>query len=199
MLYQLFSHFNDFPGAGLMNYISFRAVVAGVLAMCISIWIGRWFIHLLQRKHISETQRDESIDPFNVAKKGVPTMGGVVIIAAIIIPCLLMGKLSNIYMLLMMLTTIILGSIGFADDYIKTFRKNKDGLNGWIKIAGQITLGLIVGLTLRYSPEVVMNERVNSHIENNIISPVVLLNVIVGICKLKLIHDHLVEEVDTRP
>ena len=168
MLYQLFSHFNDFPGAGLMNYISFRAVVAGVLAMCISIWIGRWFIHLLQRKHISETQRDESIDPFNVAKKGVPTMGGVVIIAAIIIPCLLMGKLSNIYMLLMMLTTIILGSIGFADDYIKTFRKNKDGLNGWIKIAGQITLGLIVGLTLRYSPEVVMNERVNSHIENNI-------------------------------
>ena len=151
-----------------MNYISFRAVVAGVLAMCISIWIGRWFIHLLQRKHISETQRDETIDPFNVAKKGVPTMGGVVIIAAIIIPCLLMGKLSNIYMLLMMLTTIILGSIGFADDYIKTFRKNKDGLNGWIKIAGQITLGLIVGLTLRYSPEVVMNERVNSHIENNI-------------------------------
>ena len=151
-----------------MTYISFRAIIAGVLALCISIWVGRWFIQLLQRKNISETQRDESIDPFNVAKKGVPTMGGVVIIAAMLIPCLLMGKLSNIYMLLMLLTTVILGIIGFADDYIKTFRKNKDGLNGWIKIAGQITLGLIVGLTLRYSPEAVMNERVNVQIENNI-------------------------------
>ena len=156
MLYQLFSLFNDFPGARLMSYISFRAVVAGVLAMCISIWVGRWFIQLLQRKNISETQRDESIDPFNVAKKGVPTMGGVVIIAAILLPCLLVGRLSNIYMILMLITTIILGCIGFADDYIKTFRKNKDGLNGWIKIAGQITLGLIVGLTLRYSPEAVI-------------------------------------------
>ena len=96
MLYHLFNLLNDFPGSGLMNYISFRAVVAGVLAMCISIWVGKWFIHLLQRKHISETQRDERIDPFNVAKKGVPTMGGVVIIAAILLPCLLVGNLSNI-------------------------------------------------------------------------------------------------------
>lgn len=168
MIYQLFQLLGNFPGARLMTYISFRAIIAGVLALCISIWVGRWFIQLLQRKNISETQRDESIDPFNVAKKGVPTMGGVVIIAAMLIPCLLMGKLSNIYMLLMLLTTIILGIIGFADDYIKTFRKNKDGLNGWIKIAGQITLGLIVGLTLRYSPEAVMNERVNVRIENNI-------------------------------
>lgn len=168
MLYQLFSTFSDFPGARLMTYISFRAIVAGVLALCISIWVGRWFIHMLQRKNITETQRDEKTDPFNVAKKGVPTMGGVVIIAAMLLPCLLMGKLTNIYMQLMLLTTIILGAIGFADDYIKTFRKNKDGLNGWIKIAGQITLGLIVGLTLRYSPEVVMNEKVTTHIENNI-------------------------------
>ena len=168
MIYHLVNCLNDFPGSGLMKYISFRAVVAGVLAMCISIWVGRWFIKLLQRKHISETQRDETIDPFNVAKKGVPTMGGVVIIAAILIPCLLIGKLSNIYMVLMLLTTVILGSIGFADDYIKTFRKNKDGLNGWIKIAGQVLLGLIVGLTLRYSPEVVMNERVVRNVEDNI-------------------------------
>ena len=168
MIYQLFQLLGNFPGARLMTYISFRAIIAGVLALCISIWVGRWFIQLLQRKNISETQRDESIEPFNVAKKGVPTMGGVVIIAAMLIPCLLMGKLSNIYMLLMLLTTVILGIIGFADDYIKTFRKNKDGLNGWIKIAGQITLGLIVGLTLRYSPEAVMNERVNVRIENNI-------------------------------
>ena len=168
MLYQLFTHLGSFPGARLMTYISFRAIIAGVLALCISIWVGEWFIRLLKRKNISETQRDEKTDPFNVAKKGVPTMGGVVIIAAMLIPCLLMGKLTNIYMLLMLLTTIILGAIGFADDYSKTFRKNKDGLNGWIKIAGQITLGLIVGLTLRYSPEVVMNEKVTTRIENNI-------------------------------
>ena len=112
MIYQLFQLLGNFPGARLMTYISFRAIIAGVLALCISIWVGRWFIQLLQRKNISETQRDESIDPFNVAKKGVPTMGGVVIIAAMLIPCLLMGKLSNIYMLLMLLTTVILGIIG---------------------------------------------------------------------------------------
>ena len=151
-----------------MNYISFRAIIAGVLALCISIWVGQWFIQLLKRRNISETQRDEKTDPFNVAKKGVPTMGGVVIIAAMLIPCLLIGKLSNIYMVLMLLTTIILGTLGFADDYIKTFRKNKDGLNGWIKIIGQITLGLIVGLTLRYAPAATMHERVNVRIENNI-------------------------------
>lgn len=168
MLYELFSFLGDVPGARLMTYISFRAIVAGVMGLCISIWVGRWFVELLRRKNISETQRDEKIDPFNVAKKGVPTMGGVVIIAAMLIPCLLMGKLSNVYMILMLVTTVILGTLGFADDYIKTFRGNKEGLNGWVKIAGQIILGLIVGLTLRYSPEATMHERVTSHIENNI-------------------------------
>ena len=168
MIYELFNFLGDVPGARLMTYISFRAIVAGVMGLCISIWVGRWFIDLLRRKNISETQRDEKIDPFNVAKKGVPTMGGVVIIAAMLIPTLLMGKLSNVYLILMLITTLILGALGFADDYIKTFRGNKDGLNGWIKIAGQITLGLIVGLTLRYSPESTMHERVTSHIENNI-------------------------------
>jgi len=168
MLYELFNFLVDVPGARLMTYISFRAILAAVMGLCISIWVGKWFIQLLKRKNISETQRDEKIDPFNVAKKGVPTMGGVVIIAAMLIPCLLLGKLSNVYMILMLITTIILGALGFADDYIKTFRGNKDGLNGWIKIAGQITLGLIVGLTLRYSPEATMHERVTSHIENNV-------------------------------
>ena len=168
MLYELFNFLVDVPGARLMTYISFRAILAAVMGLCISIWVGKWFIQLLKRKNISETQRDEKIDPFNVAKKGVPTMGGVVIIAAMLIPCLLLGKLSNVYMILMLITTIILGALGFADDYIKTFQGNKDGLNGWIKIAGQITLGLIVGLTLRYSPEATMHERVTSHIENNV-------------------------------
>ena len=168
MLYELFNFLGDIPGARLMTYISFRAIVAGVMGLCISIWAGNWFIQLLRRKNISETQRDEKIDPFNVAKKGVPTMGGVVIIAAMLVPCLLIGNLDNVYLTLMLVTTLILGGLGFADDYIKTFKGNKEGLNGWIKIAGQITLGLIVGLTLRYSPEAVMNERVSSHIENNI-------------------------------
>lgn len=168
MLYELLNFLGDVPGARLMTYISFRAIVAGVMGLCISIWVGNWFIQLLRRKNISETQRDEKIDPFNVAKKGVPTMGGVVIIAAMLIPTLLMGNLSNVYLILMLITTLILGALGFADDYIKTFRGNKDGLSGWVKIAGQIILGLIVGLTLRYSPEAVMNERVTSHIENNI-------------------------------
>lgn len=168
MLYELFNHLGDFPGARLMTYISVRAIVANVLALLVSIYFGKYFINLLKRKHISETQRDEKLDPFNVAKKGVPTMGGIVIIASILLPCLLMGRLTNVYMLLMLITTVLLGSLGFADDYIKTFKKNKDGLNGWIKIAGQVTLGLIVGLTLRYSPVTVMNERVETRIENNI-------------------------------
>lgn len=168
MFYSLFTYFNELPGARLMTYISFRAIIAGMLALLVSIFFGRYFINLMKRKHISETQRDEKTDPFNVGKKGVPTMGGIVIIVSILLPCLLIGKLSNIYMILMIITTLILGALGFADDYIKTFRHNKDGLNGWIKIAGQITLGLIVGLALRYSPEVTMNETVKTHVENNI-------------------------------
>ncbi len=168
MFYSLFTYFNQLPGARLMTYISFRAIVAGILALLISIYFGKYFIRLMKRKHITETQRDEKTDPFNVAKKGVPTMGGIVIIVSIIVPCLLMGRLSNIYLLLMLVTTVLLGALGFADDYIKTFRHNKDGLNGWIKIAGQVALGLIVGLTLRYSPMVTMNETVSTRVENNI-------------------------------
>ncbi len=168
MLYELFTHFSYLPGARLMTYISFRAIVAAVIGLVTSIWLGKYFIALLRKKHISETQRDEKIDPFNVAKKGVPTMGGLVIIAGILVASLLFGKLTNIYMILMIITTLLLGLLGFADDYIKTFRHNKDGLNGWIKIGGQVLLGLIVGLTLRYSPEAVMNETVHTRVENNI-------------------------------
>ena len=155
------------PGAGIFSYITFRAIFALVLSIIISVWFGKHFIAMLKRRNISETQRDEKTDPFGVTKQGVPTMGGVIIIAAILIPALLIGKLDNVYMILMMVTTVILGALGFADDYIKTFRKKKDGLNGWVKIAGQVALGLIVGLTLRYSPQVVINEKVETRIENN--------------------------------
>ena len=169
MLYSFFSHFSDLLGARLFTYISFRAITSGIIALCVSIWFGNAFINFMKRRNITETQRDASIDPFNVAKKGVPTMGGLIVIAAILIPCLLLGKLTNVYMILMLVTTLLMGALGFADDYIKTFRKNKDGLNGWVKIGGQVTLGLIVGLTLRFCPAVSMNEVVTSHIENNIV------------------------------
>lgn len=173
MLYHLFDYLTTaighFAGARLFTYISFRAITAGIIALCMSIWFGKWFIRYMKRHNISETQRDEKIDPFNVAKKGVPTMGGLVVIAAILLPCLLLGRLTNVYMILMLVTTVLMGSLGFADDYIKTFKKNKEGLNGWVKIGGQVTLGLIVGLTLRFCPAVSMNEVVTSRIESNIV------------------------------
>ena len=169
MFYSLFTHFNTFPGARLFTYISFRAIIAGVLALCISIWFGKWFISWMKCHQFYETQRDEKIDPASKDKKNTPTMGGLVVIAAILVPCLLLGKLSNIYMILLLVTTVLMGALGFADDYIKTFRKKKAGLNGWWKIAVQVTLGLIVGLTLRFSPAVTMNEVVASHIENNVV------------------------------
>ena len=168
MLYSLFTHFSDLLGARLFTYISFRAITAGVIGLCVSIWFGNWFINFMKRHNISETQRDAKIDPFNVAKKGVPTMGGLIVIAAILVPCLLLGKLTNVYMILMLITTVLMGSLGFADDYIKTFKKKKDGLNGWVKIGGQVALGLIVGLTLRFAPMTTMNETVTHRIENNV-------------------------------
>ena len=169
MLYYLFNYLDkhDFPGAGMFNYVTFRAAVAVILSLVIAVWFGNWFIKMLKRKKISETQRDASIDPYNEKKVGVPTMGGVIIITAILIPVLLVCKLHSVYTLLMIATTLILGILGFADDYIKTFKKRKDGLKPKVKLGGQILLGLIVGLTLRFSPAVQINETVHLRIENN--------------------------------
>ncbi len=170
MLYYLFEYLEnccDVPGAGMFNYVTFRAIFAIIASLLISICFGKYFIKLLKKHQIAETQRDESIDPFNTQKKGVPTMGGIIIITAILVPCLLIGKIKNVYMILMLVTTVILGIVGFADDYIKTFKKNKEGLNGWYKVFAQVLIGLIVGLTLRFSPAVVMNEKVDTMIENN--------------------------------
>ncbi|MBR6117621.1 MAG: phospho-N-acetylmuramoyl-pentapeptide-transferase [Paludibacteraceae bacterium] len=173
MLYHLFdwlqSAYGHLSGARLFTYISFRAITAGVLALCVSIWFGNWFINFMKRRNITETQRDAKIDPFNVGKVGVPTMGGLIVIAAILVPSLLLGKLNNVYMILMLVTTLMMGALGFADDYIKTFKKRKDGLNGWIKIGGQVALGLVVGLTLRFAPSVTMQEHVTTTVENNIV------------------------------
>jgi phospho-N-acetylmuramoyl-pentapeptide-transferase len=155
------------PGAGVLEYVTVRTIIAIILALFISIWFGKWYIRFMRRHNISEMQRDASIDPFNVNKKGVPTMGGIIIIASILIPCLLFGKIRNIYFNLMLITTVILGSVGFADDYIKTFRKRKDGLKGWYKIFAQVAVGLIVGLTLRFSPQTYMHETVQTQIIDN--------------------------------
>lgn len=169
MLYYLFNYLDqhNFPGAGVFNYVTFRAAVAIILALVISVWFGNWFIKMLKRKKITETQRDESIDPYNTKKVGVPTMGGVIIIASILIPVLLICKLHSIYTILMIVTTLILGIIGFSDDYVKTFKHKKDGLKPIVKLGGQILLGLIVGLTLRFSPAVQINEKVQLKIVDN--------------------------------
>ena len=169
MLYYLFNYLDqhNFPGAGVFNYVTFRAAVAIILALIISVWFGNGFIKMLKRKKITETQRDESIDPYNTKKVGVPTMGGVIIIVSILVPVLLVCKLHSIYTILMIVTTLILGTIGFSDDYVKTFKHKKDGLKPIVKLGGQILLGLIVGLTLRFSPAVQINEKVQLKIEDN--------------------------------
>ena len=162
MLYYLFRFLESYgvPGSGMWSYISFRALLTFILALIISATFGEYFIKRMRQHHISEQQRDASIDPYGVKKQGVPSMGGIIIIAALLIPCLLLGRLRNIYLLLMLATTIWLGALGFWDDYIKIFRHNKDGLNGWIKILGQFGIGLIVGLTLYFSPDAVIRENV---------------------------------------
>ena len=136
MLYYIFRFLEQFgiPGSHVWGYISFRALLALILALIISAWFGERFIKYMKRKNISETQRDVSIDPFGTAKKGVPTMGGIIIIVSILIPVLLLGRIRNIYLILMIITTIWLGFLGFLDDYIKIFRRNKDGLKGKWKI-----------------------------------------------------------------
>lgn len=164
MLYYLFRFMSDFgvPGAGVWSYISFRSLLAFMVALLVSAWFGQHFIAYMRRKNISETQRDAAIDPFGVNKQGVPSMGGIIIIVSILVPCLLLGRLRNIYMLLMLLTTVWFGLLGFADDYIKIFRHNKDGLHPKAKILGQMALGLIVGLTLYLSPDAVIRENITT-------------------------------------
>jgi phospho-N-acetylmuramoyl-pentapeptide-transferase len=160
MLYYLFRFLEQFgiSGSRLWGYISFRALLALILSLIISAWFGERFIKYLKRKQITETQRDASIDPFGVKKIGVPSMGGVIIIVSILIPVLLLGRLRNIYLILMIITTVWLGFLGGMDDFIKIFHRNKEGLKGKYKIIGQIGIGLIVGLVLWASPDVKMNE-----------------------------------------
>ncbi|MCK5134770.1 MAG: phospho-N-acetylmuramoyl-pentapeptide-transferase [Bacteroidales bacterium] len=167
MFYHLFTYLDqfDFPGAGMFQYLSFRAALTIIASLLISMVLGKRIIGFLHRKQIGESVRDLGLEG-QTRKQGTPTMGGIIILASIVIPVLLFANLSNIYIILMLVSTVWLGLIGFMDDYIKVFKKNKVGLRGKFKIIGQIVLGLIVGLTLFLSDDVMIRERVPITKEN---------------------------------
>ena len=160
MLYYLFKYLDslDFPGAGMFHYITFRSACAIILSLAIATIIGKKVIRILQRQQIGEEIRDLGLEG-QMQKKGTPTMGGIIILLSILVPVLLFARLDNIYVQLMIISTIWLGAIGFADDYIKVFRKHKEGLKGRFKVIGQVGLGLIVGISLYVSEDVVIRER----------------------------------------
>ncbi|SFP99487.1 phospho-N-acetylmuramoyl-pentapeptide-transferase [Hymenobacter arizonensis] len=160
MLYYLFRYLNEhynLPGIGVFQYTTFRAGLAVVISLLIALTFGHRLIKILQRKQIGESVRDLGLQGQN-EKKGTPTMGGLIIILAILVPVLLLARLRNIYIILMLLSTVWLGLIGFLDDYIKVFRKNKEGLSGRFKVLGQVGLGITVGWVLFYSNEITIRE-----------------------------------------
>ncbi|HSH65082.1 MAG TPA: phospho-N-acetylmuramoyl-pentapeptide-transferase, partial [Bacteroidia bacterium] len=162
MFYYLFNFLDkrfDFPGAGVFQYISFRAAMALIVSLLISMVFGKRIINLLHNKQVGETVRDLGLQG-QMQKKGTPTMGGLIILSAILLPTILFAKLHNVYIILLLLSTIWLGAIGFVDDYIKVFKKNKEGLAGRFKVLGQIGIGLIVGTTLYFNDEVVVREKI---------------------------------------
>ena len=161
MLYYLFEKLKDFdiPGQGLMNYLSFRAIAANVIAMLMALFFGKKVIAWLQRKQIGETIRDLGLEG-QMAKKGTPTMGGIIILVALLAAVLLLCDLRNIYIQLLLLTTVWCGALGFADDYIKVFKHNKNGLSEGRKLAGQFLLGVIIAATVCFSPQIVVREQV---------------------------------------
>ena len=164
MLYPIFKYLNehyDLPGAGMFQYISFRSALAVILALLITIFFGRNIIRALQRRQIGEEIRDLGLEG-QLSKRGTPTMGGIIILLAILVPMLLVGRLDNVYVILMLVSTLWLGLLGFLDDYIKIFRHNKDGLKGKFKIIGQVGLGIIVGTVMCFSQDVVIREKVAS-------------------------------------
>jgi phospho-N-acetylmuramoyl-pentapeptide-transferase len=162
MLYYLFAYLDlkfDFPGAGMFEYISFRAGMAVITSLVISLLFGKRLINFLKSKQVGESIRDLGLDG-QMEKQGTPTMGGLIILGAILVPTLLFANLQNIYVIIILISTIWLGFIGFIDDYIKVFRKDKKGLAGKFKILGQIVLGLFVGVMMYFSPAIVIREKV---------------------------------------
>lgn len=164
MFYYLFQYLDqlNFPGAGVFQYISFRAALALLSSLIITMVFGKRIINYIRKKQIGETIRELGLEGQN-EKAGTPTMGGLIILAAIIIPTLLFAKIHNIYIVLMLISTVWLGSIGFIDDYIKVFKKNKEGLQGKFKVVGQIGIGLLVGSVFYFHPDVVVKERITAN------------------------------------
>lgn len=173
MLYYLFDFLDqfDFPGAGMFRYVSFRSALGLIISLLIATIIGRRIIDYLQKKQIGETVRNLGLEG-QLSKKGTPTMGGVIIIIAIVVPTLLCARIDNIYIILMLITTLWLGTLGFLDDYIKVFRKDKEGLHGRFKIVAQVGLGLIVGLTMYLSPDIMIRENIEFRNQDNVIEHV---------------------------
>lgn len=161
MIYHLFQYLQryDIPGQRLFTYLSFRAMLTSVTAMLIAFFIGKWIISWLQRKQIGETIRDLGLEG-QMQKKGTPTMGGIIIIISIVVPVLLFCDLTNVYLQLLLFTTLWCGALGFADDYIKVFKKNKEGLHPKVKLLAQMILGLAVGMTVWLSNDIVIREKV---------------------------------------
>lgn len=163
MLYYLFDYLDkamDFPGAGVFQYISFRAAAAVITSLVITLLFGKRLINYLRRQQVGETVRDLGLQG-QVEKQGTPTMGGLIILGAILVPTLLFARLDNVYIQLMLFTTIWLGLIGFLDDYIKVFKKDKKGLAGKFKVLGQVLLGIVVGLTMYFSDDIKIREKVD--------------------------------------
>ena len=161
MLYYLFEYLNElnFPGAGVFQYITFRTAASVIVSLLISMVFGKRIISVLHRKQVGETVRDLGLDG-QKSKQGTPTMGGLIILASILIPTLLFAKLDNVYIILMIISTIFLGLIGFIDDYIKVFKKNKEGLAGKFKIIGQVLVGLFVGAVLYFNDNIIAKHKV---------------------------------------
>ncbi len=194
-LYQLLKDW-DIPGLGMFQYISFRSGAAIIISLLITVGFGKKLIHFLQYKQIGEEVRDLGLEG-QMEKKGTPTMGGLIILASIIIPTLLFARLDNIYILLMLITTIWLGLIGFLDDYIKVFLKDKAGLAGKFKILGQVSLGIIVAATLYFSDEVVVRERVID--KNGLYVKEIVLDSITGMHRLQHVTNEVKSTKTTLP
>lgn len=196
MLYYLFTWLHnafDFPGAGVFQYISFRAGMALLTSLFISMIIGKRLIRFLKSKQVGESIRDLGLDGQQL-KQGTPTMGGLIILSAILIPSLLFAKLHNIYIVVILISTVWLGFIGFLDDYIKVFKKNKRGLAGKFKVMGQIGLGLIVGLTMYFSNEIVIREKIS---QQAYVPSTEIFNVEANVDKATLFSKNLVKSTKT--
>ena len=183
MFYYIFEYLEkvyDFPGAGVFQYISFRAAMAVITSLIITLLLGKRIINYLIKKQVGESVRDLGLDG-QLEKEGTPTMGGLIILGAILIPTFLFAKLDNIYIILMIFTTVWLGLIGFVDDYIKVFKKDKKGLAGKFKIAGQIILGLVVGFTMYFEDSIVIREKA-------VVNKINIEDVIVNNEKTKTVH-----------